>query len=115
MSFPYNKSISIFRAPTGDSINDHNYEGRIPPLTEIFTALPCSIQRGSQTSKPITGLPQSSSNDTYWTIFIPRQYANDGDIVEHDIGVDNTSKRYEIVGAWWDELGYNLLGKLLKT
>lgn len=114
MSFLYPRKITVLRAITASNINDHSYEGRTQSeFTTIASNLIASIQLSSQSSRPTTQLPADASNDTYWRIFQPTLAA--GTIQVRDVIVDDLGRRFEVVGDYWNSLGYNILAKRLTT
>lgn len=113
MSFIYPRTISVLRMPVSTDIDDTAYEGRVPPLTVILTGLSASIQQKSTTSSAKEKFPQDASNETYWRIFIRKPPR--GVIKIRDVIVDDLGYKFEVVGDYWNSLGYNVLAKRLST
>lgn len=123
--FIYPRTVSIYRFKIQDADDGGSpvtllpYSGVTSGTTDatgedlILSNLPASIQyRGVERARGET-LPTSTPAPGDWVIFIPKKYATLGQITERDIAVDDLGKRYEVVAAWWDSLGYNLRSKLL--
>jgi hypothetical protein len=115
VSFLYPRTIQIQRVPTSTDINNHDYEGRVPPFTVVASNVQCSIQQTSYTNKPAMGLPQDAASDTIYRIYIPLKGLAKGTIKLRDIVVDDLGVRYEVLTPYWDSLGYNILTRVLTT
>lgn len=115
MSGIYVTNITLTRVPDSTSINDHNYEGREYPLVVIATDIPCTLQQKSYSNKPITGLPQDLSNDSIWNAYFKRKTAAKGFFKERDVLIDDLNRKFEVLAAYWNILGYKLVTKLLTT
>lgn len=113
MSFLYPRTISVSRMPVSNDINNTNYEGRVPPLTVIASNVRANIQLRGQTTRPATNLPQDVTNDTYWRIFVRSLAA--GTVHIRDVITDDLGRQFEVVGDYWNSLGYNILAKRLSS
>lgn len=115
MSFLYPRVISVRRPNAQTGTGTLPYGGaQATNETVILSGLPASIQQKGQTSTE-TNLPSDPKGGApRWRIFIPKGSAALGQIVERDIIVDDLSKRYQVIAAYWGSLGYNLLTSLLE-
>lgn len=116
MSFLYPRTIAIRRAITNETPGSQPYSGtQEANETVIATVLPASIQLQSKGGTPEAGTPSDAFNMSRYAVMIPRAAAAIGLITERDIVVDDLGKRYQVVGAYWNSLGYNLACTLLEA
>ena len=104
------------RQPPAAGFGAQPYSAEVPSgeLT-IATGLPASIQFRRDRSKPDAGLPSDANTKSGWNILIPRRAAALGTITERDIIVDDLGKRYQVIAAYFNSLGYNLSADLLQA
>ena len=127
MSFLYPRTVSFSRPtitpPT--QVGDQGYEaqrGAADATPESgddvalagLANLKCSIQLDRQGQANPTNLP-TDVREALWRIFIPGRSAALGQITEHDIATDDLGKRYDVVSAYWDSLGYQIKARLLEV
>lgn len=114
MSFLYPRTITGYRY---DIEGDMQYEGNNYSLIAGAQNLPASIQLTGTSGKPSDNLPTEASNETYYNVFVPLKVnhvviARDL-FKKRDMIIDDTGLRYEINGAYWDSLGFNMRCKLM--
>jgi hypothetical protein len=115
MSFIYPRTIAVHRPNVNTTAGDRGYSG----LTRtgeavVLTGLPASIQRSKKGGTPDAGVPADAYGRTSYEVLIPRTAAALGQIVENDIIVDDLGNRYQVAGAYWNSLGFNLSADFLK-
>ena len=116
MSFVYPRVVSINRANTNETPGAQSYSGTTEAAeTVILSSLPAAIQLQRKASTPIGGLPSDASNRAGFNVFIPKRAAALGLIKERDVVVDDLGNRYQVFGAYWNSLGYNLFTELLQA
>ena len=92
------------------------YGGLVPSNeTAIFKALPASIQEDRQRGTTESKTPTAAPGRSGWRVLIPRAAAAKGTIQERDVVVDDLGKRYVVIAAYWNVLGYNLVVELLQA
>lgn len=112
MSFIYPRKISFFRLPKTIATGKLPYQtSRKNEEQLIFKDLSASIQRSSQ-SMSLVKLP-SSTTGSVWNIFIPKKELRLGEILIHDIVVDDQELRYRVLTPYWNSLGYKLFCEVL--
>jgi hypothetical protein len=116
MSFLYPRTVAITRPNTQLGPDDQGYlaatEGN---ETSIATGLPASIQQTREPGKPEGGTPSDAPNRTVWNIFVPAASLALGGTTERDIVTDDLGKRYVVIAAYWNSLGYRLRCELLEA
>lgn len=116
MSFIYPRTVALTRPPINDAPGDRGYSGVTKANeTTIATGLPASIQLDTKSGKPDGDVPSDAYTRTAYRIFIPRRAAALGLINERDIVTDDLGKRYQVVGNYWNSLGYNLACTVLEA
>lgn len=116
MSFIYPRTIAISRPNTNDTPGDRGYSGVTKANeTQIAAGLPASIQLDTKGGKPDGDVPSDAYGRSAYRIFIPQSAAALGLINERDIVTDDLGKRYQVVGDYWNSLGYNLACTLLEA
>lgn len=80
-----------------------------------MSGLPASVQFSRRAGQPDPGLPADVVSASGFNIFIPLAWSVLGQIDENDIVTDDLGKRYQVVAAYWNILGYNLSCTLLKA
>lgn len=115
MPFIYSRTINIHRSAVPDGTGLLVYQGEDKSLEDAtLQALPASIQHRSGKGSGTGGLPADAPKKADWYIFIPAYAACDGSITENDIAIDNLGKRYQIIAAYYNSLGYRLSAELLQ-
>jgi hypothetical protein len=116
MSFLYPRTIAITR-PDNDLTPGYqpNYSG-VEPANEapIANDLPASIQLKRERGKPDPNLPADAAAKTFWVVMIPLSAAPLGLIQTNDIVTDDLGQRYQVLGPYWNSLGYALLVERLE-
>jgi hypothetical protein len=118
MSFLYPRTISVVRMKTISAVGAiDTYGGEVEQgEATIFTGLPANISEHRERTSMPAGVAADATSRTGWRISIP--VANSppaGAILERDIIVDDTGKRYIVNGAGWTSLGWRLVTELLKA
>jgi hypothetical protein len=115
-SFLYPRTVSVFRLQTNETPGAQPYSGTTKGAeTLIVSGLPASIQFTRKSGSPLGGTPSDAPNKAGFNIMIPLSAAANGTITERDIIVDDLGKRYEVFGAYWNSLGFNLQTELLQA
>lgn len=115
MSFLYPRIISITRPNPTATVGAAPYSGEVrSDESTVAMGLPASIQHRRKGMSGHTELP-SDAPRTDWVVFIPKSQAARGLIQERDIVTDDLGKRYQVGGAYWDSLGYQLPCTLLQV
>lgn len=81
----------------------------------VATGLPASIQQTREPGSPEGRTPSDAPDRTVWNVFIPAASAANGLITERDIVIDDLAKRYVVIAAYWNALGYRLRCELLEA
>lgn len=116
MSLVYARTVAIHRAVVDTSVGAGSYEGPTEANeTVVLSNLPASIQQQRHIKVPDANLPSDAYNKAGFNVFLPKRAAKKGSIVERDIVVDDLGNRYQITGAYWNILGYNLTAELLQA
>lgn len=112
MSFLYPRTIAISR-PTGQSgIGAVGYGGEVPADEEpVASGVPASIQLDRQGRDNRTGLP-GDAKSTLWRILFKQPK---GTVQNRDVITDDLGDRYQVIGPYWNSLGYNCLCELLEV
>lgn len=115
MSFIYPRTVAITR-PNVDVAPGYtlNYSGVLPSQeTPVASGLPASIQLKKEKGRPNANLPADQEAKTLWSIFIPAGSAALGLIQNDDIATDDLGVRYQVLGPYWNSLGYALIAERL--
>jgi hypothetical protein len=113
MSFMYPRTISVKRPATNSGTGAIGYGGELPSTeTSILSGMAASIQHRSGQGRTVTGLPADAPKGADWYIFVPK--AAEGSITENDIITDDLFKRYQVIAAYWNSLGYRVAAQLLR-
>lgn len=116
MSFIYPRTIAITRPIAQTGVGAQSYSGELASAeSSIASGISASIQ---MRRKGVSGRNQNLPADapaTDWAIFIPLSQGSLGEIAERDIVTDDLGRRYQVDGAYWDSLGYQLLTTLLQV
>lgn len=112
----YDRTISIARPNASSGVAAQGYSGTQPVgESVIMSGLPAEIQLTRRVGKPDPALAADTQSLPGFNILIPAAYATLGQITERDIVIDDLGKRYSVIGAYWNVLGYNLSTALLET
>lgn len=115
MSFLYPRTINIHRPAVADGTGALPYQGETAVAeSTTLLSLPASIQHRSGKGSGNTGLPADAPKKADWYIFIPAHAACLGSVTENDIVIDDLGKRYQIIAAYWNSLGYRIAAELLQ-
>jgi hypothetical protein len=82
--------------------------------TVLYTGIPASIQLTRKAGKPDPMVPADPGSLPGWRIFVPGYALSLGQVTENDIVTDDLGKRYQVIGAYWNLLGYALSVTLLE-
>lgn len=112
MSFVYPRVISVRRRPAEAGVGAVGYGGSIPENeTIIAQGIDAAIQLSRDGRKPEANLPADGRKTTWRILFkLPN-----GTVADRDIIVDDLGLRYQVVGAYWNSLGYNCLCERQET
>lgn len=116
MSFLYPRTVDVHRPnSTPGQAGAVAYQGEtMANESVLLTGLPASIQHRSGKGAGNTGLPADAPKKADFYIFIPRCSAALGSISENDVVIDDLGKRYQIIAAYWNSLGYRISAELLQ-
>lgn len=116
MSFLYPRTISVTRQTPVTAVGAVQYSAvQESQETGIATGLPASIQLDRSGRRPDPNLPADIVGRTLWRVLIPLASAAKGLIQANDVITDDLNVRYQVVGPYWNSLGYNLLVDRLGT
>lgn len=116
MSFLYPRTIKITRQAPVTAVGAVQYSAvQAFQETSVAVGLPASIQLDRTGRKPDANLPADIVGRTLWRILIPLGAAAQGLIQANDVITDDLNVRYQVVGPYWNSLGYNLLVDRLGT
>lgn len=107
MSFIYPRTISVYRAGAVASQGLQTYND-VNPLTLIASGLPATIDLKKEVGSQPAGLPGDTSRRTYWNINFKGAL---GLVLDNDVIVDDLGQRYQVTGAYWTMLGYQVLAE----
>lgn len=115
MSFHYPRTITLRRPGAQAGHGKLGYGGATQGAETVVVAapgVPANIQLRREGQKDTTGLPGDGTRPTY-DVRIPRRRLALGIVQDRDIVVDDLGARYQVVGPYWDSLGYALRVELL--
>ncbi|BBL73206.1 hypothetical protein [Methylomagnum ishizawai] len=115
MSFVYPRTLAILRpvqpAPAGLA----PYGGQAADGESLVAeGVPASIQQIRAGSGNPAKLPGDAKVPDF-KILIPKRAVAKGVIKARDIVVDELGTRYQVMGPYWNSLGYNLTASLLQA
>ncbi|GGH14813.1 hypothetical protein GCM10007036_14370 [Alsobacter metallidurans] len=114
MSFIYPRTISVRRPSAPSGRGAVGYQGlQASDESVIASGLAASIQESGTASRTDAGLPADAFSSTIWRIFIPQ--LPDGQLRNRDIIVDDQGRRFQVVAAYWNSLGYNARCHIMET
>lgn len=110
MSFLYPRTIAVTR-PKGPA--GVGYVGYSSPLQAnedpVVSGIPANIQLKSTPSRTTAdGLPSAPPGPPVWRVYIPRSAVAKDVIRDRDIITDDLNVRYQISGAYWNSMGWNI-------
>lgn len=115
MSFVYPRTVAVTRPTQEAGIGAVGYGGQMPGTEDpVATDLPASIQFRKAHGGNEAGLPGDAGRSG-WRILIPKGAAALGLIQARDIVTDDLGDRYQVAGAYWNSLGYNLSAERLEA
>lgn len=116
MSFLYPHTVIVKRPGAQSGEGGLSYGGQTQGAEQQITAnpVPCNIELRREGQKNATGLPGDANRPTY-DVRIPRAALANGTIFDRDILVDGLGLRYQVVGPYWNSLGYALRVELLHS
>ncbi len=118
MGFLYPRTVSVRRQNPIAGVGSVPYFGETPANESNVAKgqnLPATIQFKKARGAHREGLPADAPGRTEWRIMIRASAAPLGLIAERDIIVDDLGKRYVVIAAYWNSLGYALDTELLQT
>lgn len=116
MSFLYPRVVSVSRPKVDNSVGAQNYSGVTRGEEDpVVENLPASIQLQRRSGAPDGKTPSDAYARSGFNILIPLNACALGVITERDIITDDLGKRYQVIGAYWNSLGYNLSTELLEA
>lgn len=83
--------------------------------TVRFTGIPASIQRQRRIGHSDSGVPSATDSKGGYGIYVPDYALVLGDVTERDVVIDDLGKRYQVMNAYWNILGYKLVCVLLEN
>jgi hypothetical protein len=111
----YPRIVTIHRPNANNAPGDRGYSGLTKAAeTVVASNLSASIQLRSRGGEPDASVPADAYGRASWNIFIPVAVIAIGTVTENDVIVDDLGKRYQVAGAEWSPLGYNITADLLK-
>jgi len=111
MSFLYPRTISVYRNAASASAGLQPYSDAIAP-TLVASGIPATIDLKKESGVQPAGLPGDTARRTYWNINFPGAL---GLVLDRDIIVDDLGQRYQVTGAYWTMLGYQVLAERLES
>ncbi|CAJ0698810.1 hypothetical protein [Ralstonia holmesii] len=116
MSFIYPRTIKITRQAPVTAVGAVQYSAvQASQEVNVATGISASIQLDKTGRKPDANLPADIAGRTFWRVLIPLGQAALGLIQLEDVITDDLGVRYQVVGPYWNSLGYNLLVDRLGT
>lgn len=113
MSFLYPRVIAITRPTQQTGVGAVPYGGQVTvEESPVVSGLAASIQLKNDGRDTGVKLP-GDGRATQWRVFFrhnDRSLVKDRDIVTSDLG-----DRFQVIGAYWNSLGYNLLCTRLES
>lgn len=112
----YERVIAIHRPIIPNQVGPIGYQGLLPSQeVVIFTGIPATIQYQLRRNPPLPRVPADAFSSALWHMWIPLGYIIDGDVTERDIVVDDLARRFQLFGAWPNQMGQMLAGELLQA
>lgn len=112
----YPRTVAITRPNILPGVGAQAYSAITEPNeSEIASGLPASIQQKRFRGTPESGIPSAAPDRSQWVVFIPSTFASLGLTTERDIITDDLGKRYVVIAAYWDSLGYSIECELLEA
>lgn len=109
MGFLYPRTVAITRPGQQGGAGFQPTQGADLKANEtpVATGLPASIQFKREGTKNLVGLPGDGAAPT-WDVFIPKRALANGSVKDRDIVTDDLAERYQVLGNYWNSLGYRL-------
>ncbi len=106
-SFLYPRTISVYRpaAPSATGLQPYN---DVSAQTFVASGIPATIDLKKEVGTQPANLPGDTSRRTYWNINFKGAL---GLVLENDVIVDDLGQRYQVTGAYWTMLGYQVLAE----
>lgn len=113
MSFLYPRTITISRPGAQTGEGKVGYGGTTQAAeTQVAAGVPCNIQLRREGQHSPVGLPGDGTRPTY-DVRIPKRALAKGSVMDRDLITDDEGARYQVVGPYWDSLGYALRAELM--
>ena len=106
-SLIYPRTVSIYRPQAQTAVGAVAYQG-LTPTNELqrFAGLDAGVQWRSTIGRVPVGLPSDAASMGYWEILVVG--LSIGDVKDRDVVVDDEGIRYQVFGAYWTPLNYQL-------
>lgn len=116
MSWIYPRRVAITRPQVELPLGAGPYSAEaLTKEIPVAANIPASIQLKGGSRRPDPMLPADTSSKTLWRVFIPAPALADGTVQTRDILTDDLGQRYQVIGPYWNSLGYNLLVERLEN
>lgn len=116
MSFMYPRTVALTRPAPSAQFGNVGYNAELPVNeTVVASGLPASIQLSRQGAKPDAMLPGDQDKRTYWKVIIPLGALAQGVARVRDLVTDDLGVRYQVLGPYFNSLGYTLLCERLEN
>lgn len=104
--------ISIRRPVASTGVGLRGYGGVTKDEETVLRSnIPANI-RSARTGRQITDIPADTSFRAYFYIVFK---GKKGECRTHDIIVDDTARRFQVVSDAWSSMGYQVLAELLEA
>lgn len=117
-SFLYPRTVAVRRPPAALADGVQPGYGGLDPAAEapVLSGLPASIQESATAGATGAQLPSDARSATTWRVFIPkRACADPAAIRTRDVLVDDLGRRFQVVAAYFNSLGWNCRVELLEV
>lgn len=116
MSFLYPRTVAITRPTMLPGVGAVGSGGTtLANEVAVASGIPASIQLEKGGGRRGPGLPGDTSKHTFWRVLIPLSAVAQGTIQTWDVVTDDLNARYQVMGPYWNSLGYNLEVERLET
>lgn len=111
----YPRRISVSRYSASSGVGAVGYSAsETATETVLFKNIPAEIQATRRVGSPDPNVPSDTISLPGFNIFVQPQYLKLGDVTEKDTITDDLGKRYQVIVAYWNVLGYNISASLLE-
>lgn len=110
----YPRTVSIFRPKNQAAVGAVPYQGLTPTKEDaLFTGLDAGVQWRSTIGRVPVGVPGDTASMGYWEVLVVGLAI--GAVQDRDVVVDDEGIRYQVFGAYWTPLNYQLKCQRLKA